>query len=61
MRGIDRDYLADHEPIPLASSHRDVTTPRLRAAWTARSDDLRYLAQLEPAFEDLRKAGVPER
>ncbi len=34
---------------------------RLRVAWTAQSDDPRYLAQLEPAFEDLRKAGVPEQ
>jgi hypothetical protein len=38
-----------------------LTISRLRAAWTAQSDDPRYLAQLEPAFEDLRKAGVPEQ
>jgi tetratricopeptide (TPR) repeat protein len=30
------------------------------AARTARSDDPTYLAQLEPIFEGLRKAGVPE-
>ena len=33
---------------------------RARAAWTAMSDDPTYLAQLEPIFEGLRKAGVPE-
>ena len=31
-----------------------------RAAWTAMSDDPTFLAQLEPVFEGLRKAGVPE-
>ena len=34
---------------------------RTRAAWTARSDDPTYLAQLEPIFEGMRKAGVPEQ
>ena len=34
---------------------------RARAAWTARSDDPTYLAQLEPILEGLRKAGVPEQ
>jgi tetratricopeptide (TPR) repeat protein len=38
-----------------------LTISRLRAAWTAQSDHPTYLAQLEPAFEDLRKAGVPEQ
>ena len=33
---------------------------RVRAARTARSDDPTYLAQLEPIFEGLRKAGLPE-
>jgi tetratricopeptide (TPR) repeat protein len=33
---------------------------RARAAWTPMSDDPTYLAQLEPVFEGLRKAGVPE-
>ena len=33
---------------------------RARAAWTARSDDPTYLAELEPILEGLRKAGVPE-
>jgi hypothetical protein len=31
-----------------------------RARWTAMSDDPTYLAQLEPVFDCLRKAGVPE-
>ncbi len=35
------------------------TISRARAARTARSDDPTYLAQLEPIFEGLRKAGVP--
>ena len=34
---------------------------RARAFWTAISDDPTYLAQLEPIFEGLRKAGVPEQ
>ena len=34
---------------------------RARATWTAMSDDPTYLAQLEPIFEGLRKAGVPEQ
>jgi tetratricopeptide (TPR) repeat protein len=33
---------------------------RARAARTARSDNPTYLAQLEPIFESMRKAGVPE-
>jgi hypothetical protein len=33
---------------------------RAHAAWTAMSADPTYLAQLEPIFEGLRKAGVPE-
>jgi tetratricopeptide (TPR) repeat protein len=33
---------------------------RARAAWTAMSDDSTYLAELEPIFDGLRKAGVPE-
>ena len=35
--------------------------PRVRALWTAMSDDPMYLAQLEPIFEGMRKAGVPEQ
>jgi hypothetical protein len=31
------------------------------ASWIAMSDDPMYLAQLEPIFEGLRKAGVPEQ
>ena len=37
------------------------TTSRARAAWTARSDDPTFLAQLEPILDGLRKAGVPEQ
>ena len=33
---------------------------RARALWTAMSDDPTYLAQLEPIFDGLRKAGLPE-
>jgi TolB-like protein/class 3 adenylate cyclase len=34
---------------------------RAHADWTAFSDDPTYLAQLEPLFDGLRKAGVPEQ
>jgi DNA-directed RNA polymerase specialized sigma24 family protein len=34
---------------------------RARAAWTAMSDNPAYLASLEPIFEGMRKAGVPEQ
>ncbi len=37
------------------------TVSRRRASWTAQSDDPTYLAQLEPIFEGMRKAGVPEQ
>ena len=37
------------------------TVSRALAAWTAQSDDPTYLAQLEPIFEGMRKAGVPEQ
>jgi TolB-like protein/class 3 adenylate cyclase len=33
---------------------------RIRAVWTAISDDPTYVAQLEPIFEGLRKAGLQE-
>jgi TolB-like protein/class 3 adenylate cyclase/Flp pilus assembly protein TadD len=33
---------------------------RARTAWSAQSDDATYLAQLEPIFGGLRKAGLPE-
>ena len=39
----------------------DFTVSRAGAALTARSDDPTYLPQLEPIFEGMRKAGVPER
>jgi tetratricopeptide (TPR) repeat protein len=34
---------------------------RARAARTARSDNPTYLVQLEPIFDGMRKAGVPEQ
>ena len=34
---------------------------RARASWTAMSDNPTYLAQLEPIFDGMRKAGVPEQ
>ena len=37
------------------------TVSRARADWTAVSDDPTFLAQLEPIFDGLRKAGVPEQ
>jgi hypothetical protein len=37
------------------------TISRRRASWTAQSDDPTYLAQLEPIFEGMRKAGVHEQ
>jgi hypothetical protein len=36
------------------------TVTRARVDWTALSDDPTYLAQLEPLFESMRIAGVPE-
>ena len=36
------------------------TVSRARVNWTALSDDPTYQAQLEPVFDGLRKAGVPE-
>jgi tetratricopeptide (TPR) repeat protein len=39
----------------------EYTVSRRRASWTAQSDEPTYLAQLEPIFEGLRKAGVPEQ
>jgi TolB-like protein len=36
------------------------TVSRARALWKAMSDDPTYLAQLEPIFNGMRKAGVPE-
>jgi TolB-like protein/class 3 adenylate cyclase len=36
------------------------TVSRRRASWTAQSDDPTYLAQLEPIFDGMRMAGLPE-
>jgi TolB-like protein/class 3 adenylate cyclase len=37
------------------------TVSRVRAAWTARSTDPTFLAEIEPIFEGMRKAGLPEQ
>ena len=37
------------------------TVSRARALWTATSGDPTYLTGLEPVFEGLRQAGVPEQ
>ena len=37
------------------------TVSRARVNWTALSDDPTYLAQLEPIFDGLRKAGLPKQ
>jgi TolB-like protein/class 3 adenylate cyclase len=37
------------------------TVSRRRASWTEQSDNPTYLVQLEPIFDGLRKAGVPEQ
>jgi TolB-like protein/class 3 adenylate cyclase len=37
------------------------TISRACTLWTAMSDDPTYLARLEPIFESMRKAGVPEQ
>jgi hypothetical protein len=37
------------------------TVSRARVNWTALSDDPTYQAQLEPVFDGLRKAGLPEQ
>jgi hypothetical protein len=36
------------------------TLSRVRAGWTSFTDDPTFLAQLEPIFEGMRNAGVPE-
>jgi hypothetical protein len=41
--------------------HPSFSMSRARSSWTARSDDPTYLAQLEPIFEGLRMAGLPEQ
>jgi tetratricopeptide (TPR) repeat protein len=37
------------------------TVSRVRAAWMARSADPTFLAEIEPIFEGMRKAGLPEQ
>ena len=41
--------------------HPSFAIDRARADWTATSDDPTYLARLEPIFDGLRKAGVPDQ
>ena len=45
---------------PASRSTRPSPSPAPAPLWTAMSDDPTYLAQLEPIFEGMRKAGVPE-
>jgi tetratricopeptide (TPR) repeat protein len=40
--------------------HPAFTISSARAIWTGPSDDPAYLSQLEPTFDGLRKAGLPE-
>ena len=53
MRRAPQSRLASRLTRPTSLSHA-------RATRTARSDDPTYLAQLEPIFEGMRKAGLPE-
>jgi len=46
---------------PVSRLNPNFTVARARASWTAMSDDPTYLAQLEPIFDGLRKAGMPEQ
>jgi tetratricopeptide (TPR) repeat protein len=55
---LDEAHSAVKAGLALAPSF---TVSRARANWTAPSDDSTYLAQLEPIFEGLRKAGLPEQ
>ena len=54
---LDEAHSAVKAGLALAPSF---TVSRARVNWTTPSDDLTYLAQLEPVFDGLRKAGVPE-
>jgi hypothetical protein len=36
------------------------TVSRARVNWTALSGDPTYLSQLDPIFEGMRKAGIPQ-
>jgi TolB-like protein/class 3 adenylate cyclase/Tfp pilus assembly protein PilF len=40
--------------------HPAFTVSRARAIWTGSSDDPAYLSQVEPIFDGMRKAGLPE-
>ena len=55
---LDEAHSAVKAGLALAPSF---TVSRARANWTAPSDDSTYLARLEPIFDGLRKAGVPEQ
>ena len=55
---LDEAHSAVKAGLALAPSF---TVSRARVNWTTPSDDLTYLARLEPVFDGLRKAGVPEQ
>ena len=50
-----------HSAVKGSRAQSDFTISRNRANWSAASDDPTYPAQLEPIFEGMRKAGVPEQ
>jgi len=51
-----------HSAVEAGLAHNPAfSISRVRTAWTAMSDDPTYLAGLDPVFEGMRKAGVPER
>ena len=50
-----------HSAVKAGLARTTYTISRTRALWTAMSDDPTYLAQLEPFFEGMRKAGVREQ
>ena len=55
---LDEARFAPKAGLALNSNY---TISRDRAFWRAVSDDPTYLASLEPFFEGMRKAGVPEQ
>jgi TolB-like protein/class 3 adenylate cyclase len=54
---LDEARSAVRADLPLNPAY---TVSRRRASWTAQSDDPTYLAQLEPIFDGMRMAGLPE-
>jgi TolB-like protein len=55
---LDEAHSAVKAGLALAPSF---TVSRARVNWTAPSDDSIYLARLEPIFDGMRKAGLPEQ